>query len=294
MNVFAAHRDRQDLGLETLAAASGTGDGVHEVLIIGIVGLRIAALQQRDHTLEHCRMTVFSGAHLIGLAVAVQQSVQCLFGKFLYGRVQREAVCLSQLLEGDAEPRALVDALEAVDRNAAVPQRVPPIQDTVRRKHGALADARAVRTRAERTVEGKHAGGKLAEADIMLLAREALGKGEQFLLPLFGDEDMQISLRQIERRFHRIGETGADVRLHHQTVHHHLHGVLHVLVQLDVLAQVVQDAVHPHPHIAALFGVRKHLFVSALLGAHHGGKHQKAGAFGELHHTVDDLIGGLL
>ena len=66
-------------------------------------------------------MTVFSGAHLIGLAVAVQQGVQCLFGKVLQGRVQREAVCLPQLLKGDAEPRALVDALEAVDRNAAVP-----------------------------------------------------------------------------------------------------------------------------------------------------------------------------
>ena len=49
---------------------------------------------------------------------------------------------------------------------------------------------------------------------------------------------------------HAVGEAACDIAAEDQAVHHDLQGVLAVLVQLDLLGEVVEGAVHPHPDIA--------------------------------------------
>ena len=43
---------------------------------------------------------------------------------------------------------------------------------------------------------------------------------------------------ELQRRFHRVGQALADAVLDHQTVHHHLDGVLLLLGELDVVGQL--------------------------------------------------------
>ena len=70
--------------------------------------------------------------------------------------------------------------------------------------------------------------------------------------------------------------------------------MLFVLVQLDLLGQIIQVSVHTHPHIAALFGIGKNLFVHSLLRPDNRRENQEARSLREGKDAVDDLIGGLL
>ena len=70
--------------------------------------------------------------------------------------------------------------------------------------------------------------------------------------------------------------------------------VLQILLQRDILRQLVQIPVHPHPDVAAAAGVLQHLGVLALASPHHRGHHLNAGALRQGHDLVDDLIHRLL
>ena len=70
--------------------------------------------------------------------------------------------------------------------------------------------------------------------------------------------------------------------------------MLFILLQLDLFRKVIGDAVHPGSHIAGFLRVLKDLDVLALSGAHHWGQHLDAGALGQLHDLVHDLVDGLL
>ena len=70
--------------------------------------------------------------------------------------------------------------------------------------------------------------------------------------------------------------------------------MLAVLVQLDLLGEVVERAVCPHPDVARLPGVLKDFGVLTLFAPDDGGEHLDAGGLGEGHHLVDDLVDGLL
>ena len=110
-----------------------------------------------------------------------------------------------------------------------------------------------VRTGTVGVVEGEHAGGQLLDGDAAVLAGVVLGKEQILLLP------HQIDEHQRRRRGWRRSPRESVSRWamsvpDDQAVHHDLDVVLLVLVQLDLLGQLVQTAVHPRPDIAGLRG----------------------------------------
>ena len=70
--------------------------------------------------------------------------------------------------------------------------------------------------------------------------------------------------------------------------------MLFVLLQLDLLGQVIGDAVHPAADIAGAAGVLEDLGVLPLLPPDHRGHHLDAGGLGQGQDLVDDLVDGLL
>ncbi len=71
-------------------------------------------------------------------------------------------------------------------------------------------------------VEGEHPGGQLLHADAVLRAGVVLGEGD--VLPVDDVYDDNTA-RQSRRNLDGIRQTGTDVRLDHQTVHHDFNGV---------------------------------------------------------------------
>ena len=86
----------------------------------------------------------------------------------------------------------------------------------------------------------------------------------------------------------------ADVRPDNESVHDDLDGVLFVLLQLDLLVQFVEAAVHSGPDIAGALGILKHLGVLALFAPDHRSHHLNPGPLRQCQHLIDDLVDGLL
>ena len=93
---------------------------------------------------------------------------------------------------------------------------------------------------------------------------------------------------------HRVGEAAGDVRLDHKAVHYDLDGMFDVFVQLDLLAEIINTAIHPYTDKAALAGILKNLLIFALSTADDGRQHLHTGTFGQRHQLVNDLIHALL
>ena len=70
--------------------------------------------------------------------------------------------------------------------------------------------------------------------------------------------------------------------------------MLLVFVQLDLLSELVEGAVHPAADVARAPGVLEDFGVLALLPPDDGGKHLDAGSLGQGQHLVDDLVHRLL
>ena len=66
-----------------------------------------------------------------------------------------------------------------------------------------------------------------------------------------------------------------------------------VFLQLDLLAEVIQDAIHTHAGKALLSCILKHLDMFAFFASNDGRQHNKARTFSQCFNTVDDLIDGL-
>ncbi len=99
-------------------------------------------------------------------------------------------------------------------------------------------------------IEGEHPGRELLDADAVLRTGVVLGKGHVLAADHVHhrrgppERPVAVSMESARRR--------ADLLLDHQPVHHDLDGVLLVLLQLDLLGQIVEIAVHPHPDITGL------------------------------------------
>ena len=70
--------------------------------------------------------------------------------------------------------------------------------------------------------------------------------------------------------------------------------MLLVLLQFDLLAEIVGNAVHPAAHIAGAAGVLKDLGVLALLAPDHRSHHLDTGGLRQRQDLVNDLVDGLL
>src|SRR5439155_11414355 len=105
---------------------------------------------------------------------------------------------------------------------------------------------------------------------------------------------------QLQRRLDRVGDTvvgAAAVRAgvaDDQAIDDDLDGVLLVLLELDVLAEVADRAVHAYADVAGLAGVLEHALVLALAVADQRRHDHDPGALGQLVDLVDDLLDGLL
>ena len=75
-----------------------------------------------------------------------------------------------------------------------------------------------------------------------------------------------------------------------QPVDHHLDRVLELLVERDLLVQVPQLAVDPHPHESRLLGARQQLLVLALAIANQGRQQHQARPLRQVVELVDDLL----
>ena len=253
VDVDAPHRDRQGLLPQPLAAAVGAGALAHALLQLpahGVaLGLLVAALQVVDDALEGLHQGALAVGPVIGELEllplgAVEDDVQHLRRQVLHRGGELEAVLLGQGLEvhpGDGVP---LDVVPAGGGDGPVQDGQVLVGDDEVRVHLQLgAQAGAGGAGAEGVVEGEHAGGELLDGDAAVLAGVVLG--EEDVPVLAHDVDDHQAAGQVGGDLHAVGEAAGDVLPDHQPVHHDLDVVLFVLVQLDLLGQVVEGAVHP-------------------------------------------------
>ncbi len=199
---------------------------------------------------------------------AVEDDVPHLLAQLLPGGAQFEAVFFRQGVEVHPADAVAADVVPAAGLDGAV-------QDGFRlvRYHQIGVDlqlAAQTRTggaRAVGVVEGEHAGGQLLDAHAAVLAGIILGEQDVPLLPQEIDNDQTAG--QAGGGLHAVRQPLADVRADDQAVHHHLDIVLFVFLQLDLLGQLVERAVHPHPDVPGPPGVLEDLGVLALSGPDH-------------------------
>lgn len=106
--------------------------------------------------------------------------------------------------------------------------------------------------------------------------------------------DQYQALRQGQGCFHGVREPLFNAGADDQPVHHHLHGVLVGLLQLDVLRQFPQLPVDADPDEAFLAEPLQLLLVLALLAADHRGMDLDPGALRQVQDPVHDLVDALL
>ena len=276
---FLAGHDKGDFLLDPLAAR-----------------LAEAALQIRDDAFELVK--VGAGAkHALALHLntlvtrAVQQGVQGLLAEVLNGGIECKAVALAQRLIGHFGDGAL-GVIPAAGLDGAFPDGLALVGDDTRRVYlHEGAETRTLLAGTEGIVEAEHPRGQLLDGDAVLGAGVALAEHHRFTANDV-DDDKPVCLRQ--RGFYGIGQTPADRVVDDQTVHDDLNGVLDVLFEVDLLAQIVHIAVDAHAGKTGSAGGIQLLGLGALAGTHNGGQHLKAGALRQLHDFVDHLVHGLL
>ena len=101
------------------------------------------------------------------------------------------------------------------------------------------------------------------------------------------------ALRSLQAGGQGIRQPFLQVILFHQPVHHHLNVVAVVFVQLNVVGELTDLPIHPHPHKPLRRQAGEQLFMGALLTPDHRRQHLEAGAIGQGHDPVDHLIDGL-
>ena len=98
---------------------------------------------------------------------------------------------------------------------------------------------------------------------------------------------------QIEGGLEGLRQPVLQVRAHLEAVHHHLDGVLLVLVQLRGVVHIVDTAVHPHADKALGAQLVEQMQVLALLLANHRGQQHQLAAFLHGQHLIHHLADGL-
>ena len=156
--------------------------------------------------------------------------------------------------------------------------------------------------RVEREVAGRElvVAGAAHGAGEVLAEREHLGNGVGLLLlrraghpptgPSRHELDLGHALGQSQRRFQRVGQPALEARTADEAVDDHGNRVVLVAGQLDRLVQLLDLAIDAGACVALLREVGEQLGVLALSAADDRCEHLEAGAFGELEHTVDDLL----
>ena len=174
---------------------------------------------------------------------------------------------------------------------AAIEQRLRPIHDDLRGiEIVAAAQAMALGTGSIGAVERKRAGLKLRNADAAVGTRENGGVKCFFSVDHRNQNEAAAELhgernRQLEAMF--------DAGLDQQAVDDHLDSVILALVELEIVFQADEFAVHARAGEAMLDELFRLFFEFALTAAHDG-RHDHDAVFGrESHHALHDLFGRL-
>ena len=279
----------------------GTGGGGHALLQLlpGRIGLGLP--EPAGNIIQDALEGLFQGTHAVAPVVghlqllafgAVEDHIHRLGGEFLKGHIQGEVVLLGQGLEVHTDNGIGTGGGPAAGLDGAVQIGFGLIGDhQVRVRHQLEAQAGAEGARARRIIEGEHPGLQLGQADAAVLAGVILGETQ--LLPGGGQFDGNEAAGMGAGRLDGIRQAAAQALFQHQTVNHQIDVVLLVLLALDLLGQVIQDAVHPNAGEALLPGVIEDLHVLALLTPDHGGQDDELGAGAQGLHPVHDLVDGL-
>ena len=164
-----------------------------------------------------------------------------------------------------------------------------------------LAEAGARRTRPVGRVERKEARRQLFERESAVDAGEGLAIGQLARrLPGRLGEHRDDAAREPQRRLDGIGETLADLGLHHEAIDHHLDRVLALLVERDRVAtgarrgtKLLRLAVHANAGEALFRDLLEELRVLALAAANERRQDHEARSLGQLRDRVEDLLAGL-
>ncbi len=126
-------------------------------------------------------------------------------------------------------------------------------------------------------------------------AGEALGERDRTLrFAIAGQElDLDQPVCQTDGHLDRIGQSLAQVVPHHQPIDDDRDVVLVALVEHDRLLQHAQAVVDLHAREAVRAQLVQQLPVLALAPPHDRRHHHEARPVPQLHHLVDDLLGGL-
>ena len=287
-----------------LAGAAGFVAEVAQVMLAHALGggLLEAPHQHRDDAFE--AGLVGAGAAALApadahrlVARAVEQQVLDLARQLLPGPVQRDLERAGERLDHPERPAALLlqRVVPRLDRAAAdAPRGVG--DDEVGIHLGPGAETVALVAHPERVVEGEAVRRQLREADAVHRAGEVLAVDALRLAASRKQRDgVEDALAFLERRLHRVDEAPrAVLLLHHQAIDHHRDVVLSLLVEVDVLVQIADHAVHPGPGETALARIGDHVLVLALALLDERPQQGEPGALGKLRQLLRDLLGALL
>ena len=125
------------------------------------------------------------------------------------------------------------------------------------------------------------------------MLRTSVVLGEEHLLPAYNVHPDKSS-GQRGYYLNTVGKAGADVRLYYKPVHDYFYGVLFVLFKAYLFGKIVDNAVHPHPHVARLSCLFKLLLILALSAPYNRCQKLDARALGKLHYLINYLVYRLL
>ena len=310
-DVLPAHGQGEHGRVQPGAVAGRAGHLAH-VLLVAVLGvvrlrLRVLALDVADHALEALGVAALPAepvpvGHGDLVVLALEDRLARLGGQLPPRGDQVEAELLAQpgeqavpvLARGLAErprgDRALHEGEVRVGDHELLVDLEP------------RADAVALRARAERGVEGEGPGldlvglqGVLVGAGEVLGERAAQLQRVGDLLVRAGHElDDDAPLGEAQRRLDGVGQALADALLDHEPVHHHLDGVLVLLLELGRVRELDRLAVHGGAGEALRGELLEEVHELALALAHHGREHLEAGRLRHLEELVHDLLRGLL
>ena len=282
--------------------AGGAGALAHAVLQLLAHGVGLGLLVPPLQVVADALKGLVKGTLAPGLVIvegkllplgAVEDHIQHLFGQVLHRGVQLEAVLLGQGVKVHAGDAVGLDVIPPRGGDSPLQNGQVLVGNHQIGVHLQLAaQAGTGGTGAEGVVEGEHPGGELLNGHAAVFAGVVLGEEDVPVLPHHVD-DHQAS-RQVGGHLHAVSKAAGNVLPDNQTVHHDLNVVLFVLLQLDLLAEIIGNAVHPAAHIAGAAGILEDLGVLALLAPDHRSHHLDTGGLRQSQDLVNDLVDGLL
>ncbi len=215
-------------------------------------------------------------------------------GKLVPGPVEVDAVFLGQVVK--ERPRPALGALDHLrpGLDGPLPHAAARVRDHQIRIHLRFgSEPVAVGTHADRGVEGEALGAELGKAQIAVMTVEVLGV-EVFLAADHVADEQTVSLAQ--RGLHRVREARTVGRIaarrRRQPVHHHVDGVLSLLVENRKLVVAKDLTVDPEAPEALADGFVQQLAVLALSVVDDAGEKHETASARQRQDALADLLGG--